>query len=155
MSDPRALALDESIISIVPMASSIPSLIALLFLIPRLNFSRIRKALLFCYMCSILGLATLIVAPKGSLALATLSAILDSARYVAVFCILRTLLINTIDEANELLRAKVMSLIIAFPALVSWPMPMVGGYFYTLSPALPFVATILLLILSAYLVTKV
>jgi len=155
LSDPRALALDESIISVVPMASSIPSLIALFFLIPKLSLTRIRKALLFCYACGILGLVTLVVAPKGSLTLAVLSAILDSARYIAVFCILRTLLVNTIDEANELLRAKVMSLIIAFPALVSWPMPVVGGYLYTLSPALPFVVTILLLILSVYLIVKI
>ena len=152
LSDPRALALDESIISVVPMASSIPSLLALFFIIPRLNLERIRKALLFCYACGILGLVVLIIAPKGSLTLAILSAILDSARYIAVFCILRTLLVNTIDEANELLRAKVMSLIIAFPALVSWPMPMVGGYLYTSSPALPFIVTMLLLILSMYLV---
>jgi len=155
LSDPKALALDESIISVVPMASSIPSLIALFYVIPKLSISRIRKALLFCYACGILGLVTLVVAPKGSLSLAVLSAILDSARYIAVFCILRTLLVNTIDEANELLRAKVMSLIIAFPALVSWPMPMVGGYLYTISPALPFLVTTLLLILSVYLVAKI
>jgi len=155
LSDPRALALDESIISVVPMASSIPSLIALFYVIPKLGISRIRKALLFCYACGILGLVTLVVAPKGSLALAILSAILDSARFIAVFCILRTLLVNTIDEANELLRAKVMSLIIAFPALVSWPMPMIGGYLYTFSPAYPFLATTLLLILSVYLVAKI
>jgi len=155
LSDPKALALDESIISVVPTASSIPSLMALFFVIPKLGISRIRKALLFCYACGILGLVALIAAPKGSLGLAVLSAILDSARYIAVFCILRILLVNTIDEANELLRAKVMSLIIAFPALVSWPMPMIGGYLYTLSPALPFLVATLLLILSLYLVVKI
>lgn len=155
LSDPKALALDESIISVVPMASSIPSLLALFFVIPKLGIARIRKALLFCYACGILGLVTLVAAPKGSLALAVLSAILDSARYIAVFCILRILLVNTIDEANELLRAKVMSLIIAFPALVSWPMPMIGGYLYTLGPALPFMAATLLLVLSVYLVVKI
>jgi len=139
LSDSRALGLDEGIISIIPMASSIPSIIALSFIIPRLRHEHIRRALLFSYMCGLLGLATFIIAPRGSLILAVLSALLDSARFVAIFSILRAFIANTIDEIDPFARSKIMSLIYALSALASWPIPIIGGYLYAADPVLPFV----------------
>jgi len=154
LSDPKALALDESIVSIVPMASSIPSLIALFLIVPKLKHAHMRKALLFSYICGFLGLIALLIAPRGSLNLAILSAILDSARFVAIFSILRVFFANTIDEINPLARAKIMSLITTFSALASWPAPLIGGYLYAASPTLPFVLVATLLILSVGLILK-
>ena len=154
LSDSKALALDEGIVSIVPMASSIPSLIALSLIVPRLKHAYIRKALLFSYTCGFLGSVTLIMAPRGSLNLAIISAILDSARYVAIFSILRVFFVNTIDETNPLARAKIMSLITTFSALASWPVPLIGGYLYATSPILPFVTEAILLISSIFLMLR-
>jgi len=155
LSDSRALALDASIISVIPMASSIPSLIALSFVVPRLRHTRIREALLFSYACGISGLVALMLAPRGNLTLAVLSAVLDSARYVAVTAILRVLLVNTIDETSPLARAKIMSLVTTFSALVTWPTPIVGGYLYAIRPALPFALCILFLVLSIGLISRI
>jgi len=152
--DAKALALDEGIASIVPMASSVPSLIALSFLIPRLKHEHMRKALVFSYLCSILGLITLILAPKGSLILAVLSAVLDSARYMAFYSILRVFFVNTIYEINPLLIVKIMSLTTAFSAIASCPVPLVGGYLYAANPILPFVVTAIFLAVSVGLMLK-
>ena len=152
--DPNALALDESIVSIIPMVSSIPSLVALSFLVPRLKYERMKKALTFSYACGFFGLTTLILAPKGSMILATFSAVLDSARFIATFSILRVFFANMIDEVNPFARAKVMSLIVTFSALVSWPVPLVGGYLYEASPILPFVLGAIFLVLSVCLTLK-
>jgi len=154
LSDPDGLGLDESIVSVVPMASSIPSLVALSLIVPRLKYANIRKALLFSYTSGFLGFVTLIMAPRGSLNLAILSAILDSARFVAIFSILRVFFVNTIDDTNPLARAKIMSLITTFSALASWPVPLVGGYLYATSPILPFVTAAILLISSMLLMLK-
>jgi len=154
LSDSAGLALDESIISIVPMASSIPSLIALSLIVPRLKPAHMKKALLLSYVCGFLGLVILLTAPKGALVLAILYAILDSARYIATFSILRVFFVNTIDETNPLARAKIMSLITTFSAIASWPTPLIGGYLYAASPILPFVSTAILLILSMLLMLR-
>ena len=155
LSDSRALALDESIISVIPMASSIPSLIALALVTPRLKRTHIRKALLICYVCGILSSVILIMAPKGSLILAILSSILDSARGIAVFSILRVFLVNTIDEIDTFARAKIMSLVTMYSALASWPAPVMGGYLYSVNPAWPFVLITLLLIGSLSLMLRI
>jgi len=155
LSDPRALALDESIISVIPMASAIPSLVALSLITPKLRHTRIRKALLVGYACGILGAITLITAPKGALILAVLSSILDSARSVATFSILRVLLVNAIDEVNPYARAKIMSLVTTCSAFASWPAPVIGGYLYTISPIWPFVLAALLLVVSLCLMLKI
>jgi len=151
LSDSRALALDESIISVIPMASSIPSLIALLLVTPRLKPTHIRKAVLTGYVCGMMGFMVLIIAPKGALALAVVSSILDSARTIATFSILRVFLANAIDEANPLARAKIMSLTVTCSALASWPAPVIGGYLYTANPIWPFVLTTVLLAASLLL----
>lgn len=155
LSDPIALGLDAGIISIIPMASSIPSLIILSLVVPRLKHTRIRDALLFSYVCGILGLVTLMLAPRGSLNLAVLSSVLDSARYVAITAILRVLLVNTIDETSPFARAKIMSLVTTFSALLTWPMPILGGYLYAINPTLPFVLCALSLALSIPLMWRV
>lgn len=148
LSDPRGLGLDEGSISVIPMASSVPSLIALLFLVPRIRQTHVRKAVIYSYALGILGFLTLVLAPKGSLAFATLSAVLDSARYIATFALLRTLLVNAIDEIKPLARAKIMSVSISLPALISWFSPTAGGFLYSIGPSMPFIASTLLLILS-------
>jgi len=155
LSDPKALALDESIVSIVPMASSIPSLIALSLVVPRLKHAHIKRAFLFSYMCGFLGFISLMIAPRGSLILAIFSAILDSARFIAIFSILRVFFVNTIDEINPFARAKIMSLVNTFSALASWPVPLVGGYLYTMSPVLPFVLVAIFLALSIFLMLRI
>jgi len=155
LSDPIALGLDAGIISIIPMASSIPSLIILSLVVPRLKQTRIKDALLFSYVCGILGLVTLILAPRGSLNLAVLSSILDSARYVAITAILRVLLVNTIDETSSFARAKIMSLVTTFSAMLTWPIPILGGYLYAINPTLPFVLCALSLALSIPLMLRV
>ena len=155
LSDLRALALDESIISVIPVASSIPSLIALSLIIPRLRQEHMKKALLISYICGVLGVTILIMAPKGALILAVLSSLLDSARGIAVFSILRTLLVNTIDEVDSFLRAKIMSLVTMCSALVSWPAPAIGGYLYSISPTYPFMLVVSLLTLSTCLILKI
>jgi len=155
LTDSKALALDEGVISIIPMASSISSLIALSFIVPRLKNGHIEKALLFSYVCGFFGLITLVMAPRGSLVLAILSGILDSARVIAVTSILRVFFANAIDEANPFARAKIMSLITTFSALVSWPAPLLGGYLYAVSPTLPFVLAATFLVLSISLTLKI
>jgi len=155
LSDSRALALNESVISVIPMASSIPGLIALSFLIPRLKQKHIRKALLVGYVCGISGSVILITAPPGALTLAIFSSVLDSARSIAIFSILKALLINTIDEIDPFAKAKIMSLVTMCSAFASWPAPVIGGYLYAASPAWPFILIILLLIGSLSLMSKI
>jgi len=155
LSDSRALALDESVISVIPMVSSVPSLIALSLLIPRLKQNHIRKALLVGYACGIFSLTILITAPRGALVLAILSSVLDSARSIAIFSILKAFLINTIDEVDPLAKAKIMSLVTTYSAFASWPAPVIGGYLYTASPAWPFILIIVLLIGSLSLMSKI
>ena len=155
LSDPKALALDESVISVIPMASSIPSLIALSLLVPRLRQKHIRKALLVGYLCGIFSSTILIAAPRGALILAILSSVLDSARSIAIFSILKAFLVNTIDEIDPFAKAKTMSLVQMCSAFASWPAPVVGGYLYTASPAWPFILIILLLVGSLPLMSKV
>jgi len=155
LSDLNGLALDEVTVSLIPMASSVPSLLALLLIVPRLRDTHIKGALLFSYLCGILGLLALILAPKASLTFAIVSAVLDSARFVAVMSILRVFLVNTIDGANPLARAKIMSLLTAFSAVASSPAPLVGGYLYTASTILPFVLAAIFLAISAALLSKV
>jgi MFS family permease len=155
LSDSRALALDESAISLIPMASSIPSLIALSFFIPKLKQNHIRKALLVGYVCGIFSSAILITAPRGALVIAILSSVLDSARSIAIFSILKAFLVNTIDEVNPLAKAKIMSLVTMYSAFASWPAPVIGGYLYTVSPAWPFILIILLLTGSLSLMSKI
>lgn len=152
LNDPNALALDASIISVIPVASSIPSLVALSFIVPRLRHSQIKGALQFSYVCGLLGLITLILAPKGALTFAIVSAILSSAIYVAVNSVLRVLFMDTIDEVDSFSRAKIMSLMTTFSALITWPMPTVGGYLYTIAPSMPFVFSSLSIGLSIILV---
>jgi len=155
LSDSRALALNESVISVIPMASSIPSLIALSFLIPRLKQKHIRKALLVGYVCGISSSVILITAPPGALILAVLSSLLDSARSIAIFSILKAFLVNTIDEIDPFAKAKIMSLVTTCSATASWPAPVIGGYLYAASPAWPFILIILLLIGSLSLMSKI
>jgi len=155
LSDSRALALDESAISLIPMASSIPSLIALSLFIPKLKQNHIRKALLVGYVCGIFSSAILITAPRGALVIAILSSVLDSARSIAIFSILKAFLVNTIDEVNPLAKAKIMSLVTMYSAFASWPAPVIGGYLYTVSPAWPFILIILLLTGSLSLMSKI
>jgi len=152
--DAKALALNESIASIVPMASSVPSLIVLSFLIPRLKHEHMRKALIFSYVCSFFGLVALILAPKGSLILAVLSAVLDSARYISFYSILRLFFVNKIYEINSLLIVKIMSLTTTFSAIASCPVPLVGGYLYVASPTLPFIVCAGFLAMSIGLMMK-
>jgi len=155
LSDPKGLSLDEGSMSVVPMAASIPSLIALLFIVPKMKAARIKKATFYSYVLSALGLLVLVLAPKGSLALAVLSATLDSARFIATFSLLRTLLVNAIDEIDPMARAKIMSLSVSLPALVSWLSPTIGGYMYSAGPTMPFTASIILLVLSLFFIAYV
>jgi len=155
LTDSRALALDESVISVIPMASSIPSLIILSLLIPRLKQNHIRKALLIGYVCGISSSAILIAAPPGALVLAILSSVLDSARSIAIFSILKAFLVNTIDEIDPLAKAKIMSLVTMCSAFASWPAPVIGGYLYTASPTWPFILVIVLFVGSLSLMSEV
>lgn len=155
LSDSRALALDESIISIVPMASSISSAIALFFIIPRLKHTLFRMSILIGYICGLSGFMVLITAPRGSLSLAVLSAILDSANFVSIVSVLRVFFANAIDEICPFARVKIMSLMNTFFAFVSWPMPIMGGYLYVVSPVLPFVLAVLFLTMSIGLILKI
>ena len=152
LTDLNTLALNESIASIIPMASSISSLVALSFIVPKLKQSNVRKALLISYAIGFLGIIVLIIAPTGSMLLAVLSAVFDSARYLAAFSILPVFLVNAIDEVDPFTKAKIMSLITTFSALVSWPIPAFGGYLYTIEPTYPFLfAAISLLICEGLL----
>ena len=155
LSDPKGLALDESVISVIPMASSIPSLVALSLLIPRLKQNYIRKALFVGYVCGIFSSVILITAPRGALGTAILSSVLDSARSIAIFSILKAFLVNVIDEIDPFAKAKIMSLVTICSAFASWPAPVIGGYLYTVSPASPFMLIILLLIGSLFLTSKI
>ena len=137
------------------MASSIPSLIALSLLIPRLKQNHIRKALLIGYVCGISSSVILITAPRGALVLAILSSVLDSARSIAIFSILKAFLVNTIDEIDPFAKAKIISLVTMYSAFASWPAPVIGGYLYTVSPAWPFILIILLLTGSLSLMSKI
>jgi MFS family permease len=154
LSDPEGLNLDKGLISIVPTAASFPSLLVLLFVIPKIKAGHIKKATLYSYILSVIGLLALILAPKGSLALAVFSAILDSSRYIATFPLLRTLLVNLIDEIDPMARAKIMSLSVALPALTSWLSPAIGGYMYSIGPSVPFMAATILLIISIFFIIK-
>jgi len=155
LTDSRALALGESVISVIPMASSFPSLIILSLLIPRLKQKHIRKALLVGYVCGISSSVILITAPRGALGPAILSSVLDSARSIAIFSILKAFLVNTIDEIDPFAKAKIMSLVTMCSAFACWPAPVIGGYLYTASPAWPFILIILLLVGSLSLMSKV
>ncbi|HID90747.1 TPA: MFS transporter [Candidatus Bathyarchaeota archaeon] len=155
LSDPKGLALDESIISVIPAASSVPSLLALALIVPRLEERHMKKAIVLSYVCGISGLMTLVAAPKGSFPLAVASAVLDSARYIAGFSILRVYLANTIDKVDLMVRAKIMSLTATLSAVASWPAPAMAGYLYAVDPRSPFIAVTFLLALSTYMVTKI
>ena len=155
LSDSTALALDESVISLIPMASSIPSLIALFLLIPRIRQNHVRKALLVGYVCGISSSVILITAPRGSLVLAILSSVLGSARSIAIFSILKAFLVNTIDEIDPYAKAKIISLVTMYSAIASWPAPVIGGYLYAANPTWPFMLIILLLIGSLTLMSKI
>lgn len=155
LTDLNTLALNESIVSIIPMASSISSLVALSLIVPRLEQRNVRRALLLSYAIGFLGIVVLVIAPRGSMLLPILSAIFDSARYLAALSILPVFLINTIDEVDPFTKAKIMSLITTFSALVSWPIPAFGGYLYTINPIYPFLfAAISLLIGLGLLLPK-
>jgi len=155
LTDLRALALDESVASVIPMASSISSIIALSLIVPRLKPEHIGKALLVSYVSGSIGLVTLAMAPRDSMFLAVLSTVFDSARFVATFSILPVLIFNTVDEVSPLAQAKIMSLTMTFSALVSWPMPAFGGLLYTVNPTFPFLlAAISLLVGTSLLLSK-
>jgi MFS family permease len=153
--DSNAMALDESIVSVIPMTSSLSGLILLVFFFPRLKYSHIKKGLQLSFVCGLLGLLILIIAPKGSLILAIFSAVLDSVRRIAVSNILRVFFVNMIDKVNPFARAKIMSLNMVSSALVSWPMSLIGGYLYVIDPIFPFILIAFFLVLSMSLMFKV
>lgn len=138
LTDLNTLALDESIVSAVPMTLSIVNLVALALIMPRLQQKKLRKALLLSYTIGFLGIVTLMIAPRGSMLFTILSTIFDSARYLAAFSILPVFLFNVIDEINPFTKVKIMSLITTFSASISWPIPTFGGYLYTINPRYPF-----------------
>lgn len=154
LTDPRALALDESVVSVIPTASSISGILILSLVIPRLKPSHIRKALIVSYVSGFLGLAVLVIALKESIFLAIISAILDSLRFLAAFSIMPVLLFNTVDKVDPFAQAKIMSMTMTFSALVSWPIPAVGGYLYAVNPMYPFLFAALSLIISVGLLLK-
>jgi len=155
LTDLRALALDESVVSVMPMASSISSIVVLSLVVPRLKPEHIGKALLVSYVSGLLGLVTLVMAPRHSMFLAILSTVFDSTRFVATFAILPVLIFNTVDEVSPLAQAKIMSLTMTFSALASWPMPALGGLLYTMNPTFPFLlAAISLLAGTSLLLSK-
>jgi MFS family permease len=145
LTDWKAWALDKSAVSVIPMASSISTLVAVSLILPRLKHKHIRKALLFSYTAGFFGLMVLVIAPKGSIDLAILSAIFDSARSLPI---LPVLLINTVDEIDPFAQVKIASLATTFSSLVSSPIPTFGGYLYALNPTLPFLLGAVFLILG-------
>jgi len=154
LTDSRALALDESMVSVIPAASSTSSILGLLLVIPRLKSRHIREALMLSYMCGFLGLVVLTTAPRESMFPAVVSVVFDSMRFLAVFSIMPVLMFNTVNEADPFAQAKIMSLMTAFSAMASWPVPAVGGYLYTIDPAFPFLVASASLIVGAGLLLK-
>jgi len=109
---------------------------------------------MFSYASGFLGLVVLMIAPKECMFLAILSAVFDSARFLAAFSIMPVLLFNAVDEVDPFAQAKIMSITMTFSALVSWPIPAVGGYLYTANPIFSFVIASVSLILSVGLLLK-
>jgi len=123
LTDSRGLALDESLASLVPAASSVTSILLLTIFSPMIREEKtLLKSLTIAYLLSALSLTVLVTAPKGYLSLATLSGVL-SGFYTLAYPAIRTFLTNRIDVVDEKARAKVLSLSTTFSALANWLTP--------------------------------
>ena len=151
LTDSRGLALDESLASLVPAASSVTSILLLTIFSPMIREEKtLLKSLTIAYLLSALSLTVLVTAPKGYLSLATLSGAL-SGFYTLAYPAIRTFLTNRIDIVDEKARAKVLSLSATFSALANWLTPTLAGYAYQIDPRTPFLASIAVLTTNIFI----
>ncbi|RLI25828.1 hypothetical protein DRO57_02880 [Candidatus Bathyarchaeota archaeon] len=151
LTDSRGLALDESLASLVPAASSVTSILLLTIFSPMIREEKtLLKSLTIAYLLSALSLTVLVTAPKGYLSLATLSGVL-SGFYTLAYPAIRTFLTNRIDVVDEKARAKVLSLSTTFSALANWLTPTLAGYAYQIDPRIPFLASIAVLTTNIFI----
>jgi len=151
LTDSRGLALDESLASLVPAASSVTSILLLTIFSPMIREEKtLLKSLTIAYLLSALSLTVLVTAPKGYLSLATLSGVL-SGFYTLAYPAIRTFLTNRIDIVDEKARAKVLSLSTTFSALANWLTPTLAGYAYQIDPRIPFLASIAVLTTNIFI----
>ncbi|RJS75027.1 MFS transporter [Candidatus Bathyarchaeota archaeon] len=148
LTDSRGLALDESLASLVPAASSVTSILLLTIFSPMIRGEvGLLKSLTMAYLLSALSLTVLVTTPKGYLSLAALSGVL-SGFYTLAYPSVRTFLTNRIDIVDEKARAKVLSLSTTFSALANWLTPTLAGYAYQIDPRIPFLASIAVLAMN-------
>lgn len=155
LTDLNGLALSESAISVLPTAASITNILALFLIVRRIRSVHIKRALLISYTAGFTGLILLILAPEGSMIMAISSFVLDSGRQLATLSILPVFFMNTIDEVNPFIKAKITSLLTTFTALISWPIPTMGGYLYSVDPSLPFIISALTMLISVAILSRI
>lgn len=145
LTDPRGLALDKGLASLVPAASSVTSILLLTIFSSMMQREReLLKSLAMAYLSSALSTALLVTIPKGYLSLAAVSGAL-SGFYTLAYPAIRTFLVNRIDVVDEKARAKVLSLSTTFSALANWLTPTLAGYAYQIDPKIPFLVAIVVL----------
>lgn len=148
----EALRLSESLIAIFPAVSSVAMLALIFLVIPRFKEVRARRYMIIGFLLSIISKAILIAIAPGQITPVILSTMLSAAGIIIASPYLEAVVANSIADEQ---RAKMFSILQVLVLLLISPSGIIGGWTYTINPALPFVLIIASFVINIALMATV
>ncbi len=144
LTDSRALALDESQISVIPTISSTVQLLMTALITPGLRSKAQVSALAASYLASAATITCLFIVPRGSLNSIALFVLIDSMPSALMWPLNRALLMASVEGLEPESKARVIAITNMVSSLASAIAGPVGGFLFAQSPLLPFYTLFLL-----------
>ncbi|MBO3801081.1 MAG: MFS transporter [Thermoproteota archaeon] len=150
--DEKGLNLTASLASIIPLFSSLVTLLLLLFYVPNLrNKEQHLLALTLGYISSVVSYLVLVVFARSSLVTALLFSVLNGFYSSVSFSVVRTFLNNEIDEVGSYTRISILSIVAISTNVANVFTPMLLGFLYSLNPKYPFILVVAAMLINLFL----
>jgi len=145
----NGLGLNQELVSLVPMATSISALMVASLVVPKLaSRTSYIKVLVISNGLGSLALLFLSLSPKGSLISAMFSGAILGIYGTTTFSVSRIFLTNEIEAAEPRARAKILSLTVTLTSILGLPTPVLIGYLFSFYPRMPFMIASVILVIS-------
>ena len=152
LKDDKGAGLSVEEISLVPMFSSITSILVLSLIIFR-TFTRYRRYLLISFLLSVIAYTLYYFSFMYSM-FAYFASIISGIKTIE-FIVSRTMLNNYIDRINPEYRSKILSVLYSIVQIVTIPAPTLLGLAYTYDPKNIWVVGIILSIIELFALIKI
>jgi len=150
----KKILVPDYLLPLFPIVRSFIAILFLFFVVPRLTVGALKKPLLVCFSCYIIGQTILILTPNDSslkYAILFVSLVFDGFGLGSLLMLSRSLVALNVDPAE---RARIQALLFMIIFALTSPFGWIAGILSDISRTLPFILNLFLLVLG-FIITLV